>query len=134
MRPEHRIFVGVVAPIDPRIESLEEVRDRVLEAANYIPIEQLGTTDDCGFAPFADDLSTSRQQLESWSGEASKVPIMKAAEPVPRTHPYSKPGRPLRVPEADPSASASAKMVIGASAAACRRLIPSKIQNPCAAR
>jgi 5-methyltetrahydropteroyltriglutamate--homocysteine methyltransferase len=60
MRPEHRIFVGVVAPIDPRIESPEEVRDRVLEAAKYIPIEQLGTTDDCGFAPFADDLSTSR--------------------------------------------------------------------------
>jgi 5-methyltetrahydropteroyltriglutamate--homocysteine methyltransferase len=60
MRPEHRIFVGVVAPIDPRIESPEEVRDRVLEAAKYIPIEQLGTTDDCGFAPFADDMSTSR--------------------------------------------------------------------------
>jgi 5-methyltetrahydropteroyltriglutamate--homocysteine methyltransferase len=36
------------------------VRDRVLEAAEYIPIEQLGTTDDCGFAPFADDTSTSR--------------------------------------------------------------------------
>lgn len=60
MKPDQRIFVGVTAPIDPRIESPEEVRDRVLEAAKYIPIEQLGTTDDCGFAPFADDLSTSR--------------------------------------------------------------------------
>jgi 5-methyltetrahydropteroyltriglutamate--homocysteine methyltransferase len=60
MRPEQRIFVGVIAPIDPRIESPEEVRDRVLEAAKYIPIEQLGTTDDCGFSPFADDISTSR--------------------------------------------------------------------------
>ena len=36
------------------------VRDRVIEAARYIPLDQLGTTDDCGFAPFADDLSTSR--------------------------------------------------------------------------
>jgi 5-methyltetrahydropteroyltriglutamate--homocysteine methyltransferase len=32
----------------------------VLEAADYIPIEQLGTTDDCGFSPFCDDTSTSR--------------------------------------------------------------------------
>ena len=62
MRPEHRIFVGVVSPIDPRIDQPEEVRDRVLEAARYIPPEQLGTTDDCGFSPFADDTSTTRQK------------------------------------------------------------------------
>ncbi|MET7534329.1 5-methyltetrahydropteroyltriglutamate--homocysteine methyltransferase, partial [Streptomyces goshikiensis] len=37
-----------------------EVRDRVLLAARYIPVEQLGTCDDCGFSPFADDTSTSR--------------------------------------------------------------------------
>lgn len=60
MKPEHRVFVGVVAPIDPRIESAEEIRDRVMIAAQYIPVEQLGTTDDCGFAPFCDDTSTSR--------------------------------------------------------------------------
>ena len=53
--------VGVIAPIDPRIETPEEIRDRILEAANYIPIEQLGTTDDCGFSPFSDDTSTSRE-------------------------------------------------------------------------
>jgi len=60
MKPEQRIFVGVVAPIDPHIESAEQVRDRILQAADYIPIEQLGTTDDCGFSPFSDDTSTSR--------------------------------------------------------------------------
>jgi 5-methyltetrahydropteroyltriglutamate--homocysteine methyltransferase len=60
LKPQQRIFVGVVAPIDPRIERPEEVRDRILEAAQYIPVEQLGTTDDCGFAPFSDDTSTSR--------------------------------------------------------------------------
>ncbi len=59
-QPEQRVFVGVVAPIDPRLESAEEVRDRVLEAARYIPLDKLGTTDDCGFAPFCDDTSTSR--------------------------------------------------------------------------
>ena len=60
MKPTHRIFVGVVAPIDPHIETAEEVSNRVLEAAAYIPAGQLGTTDDCGFSPFSDDISTSR--------------------------------------------------------------------------
>jgi 5-methyltetrahydropteroyltriglutamate--homocysteine methyltransferase len=60
LKPGQQIFVGVIATIDPRIETPEEVRDRVLEAAEYIPADQLGTTDDCGFAPFSDDTSTSR--------------------------------------------------------------------------
>lgn len=55
------IFVGVIDPIDPRVETAEEVRDRVLEAASYIPVHRLGTCDDCGFSPFADDTSTSRE-------------------------------------------------------------------------
>ena len=60
LKPDQRIFVGVIAPIAPRIETPEAVRDRVLEAAEYIPVDQLGTTDDCGFSPFSDDTSTSR--------------------------------------------------------------------------
>lgn len=60
LKPTQRVFVGVVAPINPRIETPEEIRDRVLEAAEYIPVEQLGTTDDCGFSPFCDDTSTTR--------------------------------------------------------------------------
>jgi len=46
--------------IDPRVETPEQVRDRILEGAEYIPIDRLGTTDDCGFSPFCDDTSTSR--------------------------------------------------------------------------
>lgn len=60
LKPHQKIFVGVISTIDPHIDTAEEVRDRVLEAAEYISVEQLGTTDDCGFAPFADDTSTSR--------------------------------------------------------------------------
>ena len=60
MKPDQRIFVGVVAPIDPRVETPEEVRDRVARGRQYIPVEQLGTTDDCGFSPFCDDTSTTR--------------------------------------------------------------------------
>jgi 5-methyltetrahydropteroyltriglutamate--homocysteine methyltransferase len=61
LKKDQRIFIGVISPIDPHIDSPEEVKERVLEAANYIPVEQLGTTDDCGFAPFSDDTSTSRE-------------------------------------------------------------------------
>ena len=61
MKPDQMVFVGVIDPIDPRVETPEEVRDRVLEAADYIPIEQLGTCDDCGFSPFCDDTTTTRE-------------------------------------------------------------------------
>ena len=50
---------GVSDPINPRWETPEEIRDRVLEGAQIIPVESLGTTDDCGFSPFADDTSTT---------------------------------------------------------------------------
>jgi 5-methyltetrahydropteroyltriglutamate--homocysteine methyltransferase len=58
---EQILFVGVIDPINPQIENPEVVRDRVLEAAEFVPLESLGTTDDCGFSPFADDTSTSRE-------------------------------------------------------------------------
>jgi 5-methyltetrahydropteroyltriglutamate--homocysteine methyltransferase len=61
LRPGQRVFVGVTDPIDPEVETAEQVRDRVLLAAEHIPIAQLGTTDDCGFSPFADDASTGRE-------------------------------------------------------------------------
>jgi 5-methyltetrahydropteroyltriglutamate--homocysteine methyltransferase len=59
-KPDQRIFVGVIAPGDARIETAEDVRDRVLEASEFLPIEHLGTTDDCGFSPFFDNTSTTR--------------------------------------------------------------------------
>ncbi|MEU7109652.1 cobalamin-independent methionine synthase II family protein [Streptomyces sp. NPDC046215] len=56
-----RVFIGVTDPVDPRVETPEEVRDRVLAAARHLPVDRLGTCDDCGFSPFADDTSTSRE-------------------------------------------------------------------------
>jgi 5-methyltetrahydropteroyltriglutamate--homocysteine methyltransferase len=61
LKPAQTVFVGVTDPIDPAVETPKTVRDRVVEAAQFIPIELLGTTDDCGFSPFADDTSTSRE-------------------------------------------------------------------------
>ena len=60
LKPTQRVFVGVIDPIDPAVETPEVVRDRVLQAARILPADRLGTCDDCGFSPFADDTSTSR--------------------------------------------------------------------------
>jgi len=60
LKPDVVLFVGVTDPIHRRIETPEEVRARVLEAAEFVPVQSLATTDDCGFSPFADDTSTSR--------------------------------------------------------------------------
>jgi len=57
---DRRVFVGVIDPINIEIETPEEVRDRIFEALEYIDAAHLGTTDDCGFSPFGDDTSTSR--------------------------------------------------------------------------
>ena len=59
--PSRRVFVGVIDPINPKVDTPQEVRDRVLEVAEFISPESLGTTDDCGFSPFGDDLSTARE-------------------------------------------------------------------------
>jgi 5-methyltetrahydropteroyltriglutamate--homocysteine methyltransferase len=60
LRPDQTVFIGVVDPLVSRIESPREICAAVREAASFIPPERLGTTDDCGFAPFADDVSTAR--------------------------------------------------------------------------
>jgi 5-methyltetrahydropteroyltriglutamate--homocysteine methyltransferase len=60
MQPDHLVFIGVIDPINPGIETAGQVRDRILEAASILPPGNVGSTDDCGFAPFADDTSTAR--------------------------------------------------------------------------
>jgi 5-methyltetrahydropteroyltriglutamate--homocysteine methyltransferase len=60
-RPGRTIFIGVTDPIDSKIETREVVRDRIVAAAKFIDPALLGTTDDCGFSPFGDDASTSRE-------------------------------------------------------------------------
>ncbi len=48
-------YIGVTNPGNPRVESVQEIADAVARAANFIPRERLGTTDDCGFSPFSID-------------------------------------------------------------------------------
>ena len=61
-RPGQTVFIGVIDPIDENIESAETVRDRTLEAVERLGgADHFGTTDDCGFSPFGDDVSTARE-------------------------------------------------------------------------
>jgi methionine synthase II (cobalamin-independent) len=60
LRPDQRVFIGVIDVVNEEVESDELVCSRILEAAEHIPASQLGTTDDCGFSPFGDDIATSR--------------------------------------------------------------------------
>jgi methionine synthase II (cobalamin-independent) len=49
-------FMGVINPLSPDVETPEHVRDELVTAAKYIPVERLGATDDCGFSPFSRDV------------------------------------------------------------------------------
>ena len=42
-------------PTSPKLEVPEEVRDQLVAAARFIPEDQLGSTDDCGFSPYLVD-------------------------------------------------------------------------------
>jgi methionine synthase II (cobalamin-independent) len=48
-------YVGVTVTQSPRAESAQEVCDQLVRAADFIPKERLGSTDDCGFSPFSID-------------------------------------------------------------------------------
>jgi hypothetical protein len=43
------------------VRSQRNERRKICEASEFIPLELLGTTDDCGFSPFRDDISTARE-------------------------------------------------------------------------
>ncbi len=49
-------FMGVIDPLNPEVETAEHVKNELVTAAQYIPKERLGATDDCGFSPFSRDV------------------------------------------------------------------------------
>jgi 5-methyltetrahydropteroyltriglutamate--homocysteine methyltransferase len=61
LKPNQTVSVGVIDPINNRLETRAEVKYKILDAADFIPVGQFETTDDCGFSPFGDDISTARE-------------------------------------------------------------------------
>ncbi len=60
LKSDQRVFIGVINVIDNNVETPEIVKERILQAVKHIPVDQLGTTDDCGFSPFGDDVAQAR--------------------------------------------------------------------------
>ncbi|KAL7931766.1 hypothetical protein V8C35DRAFT_309468 [Trichoderma chlorosporum] len=52
-------FIGVINPLNPAVEDPEQIADQLVLASKYIPVDQLGATDDCGFSPFSIDVKPS---------------------------------------------------------------------------
>lgn len=48
-------FMGVIDPLNPQVETPEQVKNDLITASKHIPVERLGATDDCGFSPFSLD-------------------------------------------------------------------------------
>jgi methionine synthase II (cobalamin-independent) len=48
-------YIGCIVTQSPRAESVQEVCDQLVAAANYIDKQRIGSTDDCGFSPFSID-------------------------------------------------------------------------------
>ncbi len=54
-RDDQMCYIGVTVTQSPRPESPQEICDQLVRAADFIPKERLGSTDDCGFSPFSID-------------------------------------------------------------------------------
>lgn len=50
-----RVLIGVTNPTSPKLETAEEIRDQLVRAARFIPVDLIGSTDDCGFSPYLID-------------------------------------------------------------------------------
>ncbi|MCJ1353805.1 MAG: hypothetical protein MMC33_003792 [Icmadophila ericetorum] len=57
-----KAFIGVIDPLNPKVETPEEVCERLVEAANIIGKDNIGATDDCGFSPFSIDVKPKHGQ------------------------------------------------------------------------
>jgi methionine synthase II (cobalamin-independent) len=58
-------FMGVIKVGDPTVETPEQVKNELLTAAKYIPVERLGATDDCGFSPFSRDVKPAHESPDA---------------------------------------------------------------------
>ena len=74
-------YIGVTNPQNPRVESAQEICDALVRAANFIPKERLGSTDDCGFSPFSID----EKPLHGSPDYAREVAFQKIANRVQGT-------------------------------------------------
>ena len=99
-------FMGVVNPLNPDVETPEGIRDELLLASKYIPVERLGATDDCGFSPFSRDVKPEQRKPRRISIGVGDTPARSTRGSRPRRW-----GARLRLAPRRPKALAGAASV-----------------------
>jgi 5-methyltetrahydropteroyltriglutamate--homocysteine methyltransferase len=76
--PRSKIVVlGIISSKEPELESVDDLRRRIDEAARYVPLENLAITPQCGFA------STYLGNLLTWDEQQRKLElVVKTAQRV----------------------------------------------------
>jgi 5-methyltetrahydropteroyltriglutamate--homocysteine methyltransferase len=70
MPPGPAVVLGLVSSKDPRLESRDDLRRRIDEAAKYVPMENLALSPQCGFA------STARGNLLTVDDQRRKLELV----------------------------------------------------------
>jgi 5-methyltetrahydropteroyltriglutamate--homocysteine methyltransferase len=70
VRPGVTVVLGLVSSKTPVLESPDELRRRIDEAARYVPLENLALSPQCGFA------STERGNPLTLDGEKRKLELV----------------------------------------------------------
>jgi 5-methyltetrahydropteroyltriglutamate--homocysteine methyltransferase len=68
--PGKVVVLGLISSKDPRLESQDQLRRRIDEAAKYVPIERLALSPQCGFA------STAPGNLLTWDEQRRKLELV----------------------------------------------------------
>jgi 5-methyltetrahydropteroyltriglutamate--homocysteine methyltransferase len=69
--PKDKVVVlGLISSKEPRLESQDELRRRIDEAAKYVPFENLAISPQCGFA------STAPGNMLSWDEQRRKLELV----------------------------------------------------------
>jgi 5-methyltetrahydropteroyltriglutamate--homocysteine methyltransferase len=50
VRPDAMVMLGIVTTKTERVETVEELRSRVMDATAFVPLERLGVSTQCGFS------------------------------------------------------------------------------------
>jgi 5-methyltetrahydropteroyltriglutamate--homocysteine methyltransferase len=64
------VVLGLISSKDPQLESQDQLRRRIDEAARYVPIERLALSPQCGFA------STAPGNLLTWDEQRRKLELV----------------------------------------------------------
>jgi 5-methyltetrahydropteroyltriglutamate--homocysteine methyltransferase len=67
MPKDKTVVLGLVSSKEPELESVDALRRRIEEAAQYVPLENLALSPQCGFA------STMLGNLLTWEEQAAKL-------------------------------------------------------------